>query len=291
MIQSMTGFGKSQFTIQNKSYLIEIRSLNSKQMDIQFKVPGLLKDKEALIRKELTDRLVRGKLDVLISVEYLKGGGSNSINGTALRHYLEQIEAAVKTTNLNIDGHALQAVLRLPDVIVPEKESLDEAEWNGFVEHLNLAIDQMNNFRRQEGVILQQELQNRIQKIEILLSQVDIPEKERIERIKERIKRSLSEVTETDKIDYNRFEQELIYYIEKFDITEEKLRLQTHCKYFIETMKTDPEAGRKLNFIAQELGREINTLGSKANDAILQKIVVEMKDELEKIKEQTFNIL
>jgi uncharacterized protein (TIGR00255 family) len=186
---------------------------------------------------------------------------------------------------------ALQSILRMPEVWVPEKEEITEKEWLLIEENIHIAAQNLINYREDEGSQLQKDLENRILRIETLLAEVVIPEKERVERVKERIKKHLIEAIEKDKVDENRFEQELIYYLEKFDITEEKIRLKTHCDYFKETMSLNESVGKKLNFISQEMGREINTLGSKANDATLQKIVVEMKDELEKIKEQAFNIL
>jgi uncharacterized protein (TIGR00255 family) len=287
----MTGFGKSQFTFENKTYNIEIRSLNSKQVDLSLKMPQLLKEKENPIRKILSESLQRGKIDFNLSTEYQNGETGNALNKEAIKNYLEQLEDALDNTPFKVDEMALQSILRMPEVWVPEKEEIKEQEWLQLEEHIKLAVKNLTQYRIDEGLQLQKDLAQRIDTIESLLNQVVIPEQERIERVKERIKKHLTEAIEKDKIDENRFEQELIYYLEKYDITEEKIRLKTHCDYFRETMNVDGPIGKKLNFISQEMGREINTLGSKANDATLQKIVVEMKDELEKIKEQSFNIL
>lgn len=291
MIQSMTGFGKSTFTFENKTYNIEIRSLNSKQLDLNIKMPQILKEKENTIRKIVSETLIRGKVDFMLNSEYLNGETGNSLNKEAIKSYLSQLESALEGSSLKVNELSLQSILRMPEVLIPEKEDVSDEEWNAIENQILVACQQLIGYRKDEGQILENDLTQRISTIEKLLTDVLIPEKERIERVKERIKKHLFEAVEKDKIDENRFEQELIYYIEKFDITEEKIRLQTHCNYFKETLKSPESIGKKLNFITQEMGREINTLGSKANDADLQKIVVEMKDELEKIKEQSFNIL
>ncbi len=291
MIQSMTGFGKSTFTYENKTYNIEIRTLNSKQADINIKVPQILKEKENPIRKILSETLVRGKIDFYLNFELLNGETGNSLNQDAIKNYLEQLETALEGSSLKVDEMALQSILRMPEVLVPEKEDFTKAEWEAIAEHIRKATSNLSGYRLDEGAVLQQDLEKRVDRIETLLKAVTIPEKERVERVKDRIQKHLIEAIEKDKLDENRFEQELIYYLEKFDITEEKIRLKAHCDYFRETLQLKDAVGKKLNFISQEMGREINTLGSKANDADLQKIVVEMKDELEKIKEQAFNIL
>ena len=291
MIQSMTGFGKSSLTYENKTYNIEIRTLNSKQADFNIKVPQLLKEKENPIRKILSEILIRGKVDFYLNSEYLNGETGNSLNKDAIQNYLHQLESALEGSSLKVDEMALQSILRMPEVLVPEKEEVSKEEWLSIEKLIYAATTNLSKYRLDEGAVLQKDLEQRVSKIENLLLQVTIPEKERLERVKERIQKHLVEAIEQDKIDQNRFEQELIYYLEKFDITEEKIRLKAHCDYFKETLLLEGALGKKLNFISQEMGREINTLGSKANDANLQKIVVEMKDELEKIKEQAFNIL
>ena len=291
MIQSMTGFGKSTFLFENKTYNIEIRTLNSKQLDLNIKIPQILKEKENAIRKLLSGALTRGKIDFHLSSEYLNGDTGNSLNKEAIKNYIAQLESALEGSSLKVNETALSSILRMPEVVIPEKEELSKAEWEAIEKHILEACQTLSTYRLDEGIILGKDLQERIETIETLLEQVIIPEEIRIERVKERIKKHLTEAIEQDKIDTNRFEQELIYYLEKFDITEEKIRLKTHCNYFKESLQLKGAVGKKLNFISQEMGREINTLGSKANDADLQKIVVEMKDELEKIKEQAFNIL
>ena len=291
MAQSMTGFGKNAATFNKKTYTIEIRTLNSKQLDLGIRLPQLIKEKEGEIRSILAKNLIRGKIDFTLYSEYLNGGTGNSLNKEAIKNYLEQLESALEGSNLKIDEMALQSILRMPEVLVPEKEELSKSEWKTIAESIETACISLTNYRKDEGLVLKNDLDNRITRIESLLKDVVIPEKTRIERVKERIKKNLLDAIEQDKLDENRFEQELIYYLEKFDITEEKIRLKAHCDYFKETLILDGAIGKKLNFISQEMGREINTLGSKANDADLQKIVVEMKDELEKIKEQAFNIL
>ena len=290
-IQSMTGFGKSSFSVGNKTVNIEIRSLNSKQLDTNIKLPHLYKEKESEVRKYLSEQLVRGKIELYLSFELLKGESTNVINSNVVNAYLQQLSEVLDKANLQVNEQILSSVLQMPQVLSPEKEVLSEEEWKTILSHINDAIGQLIGFRTQEGEVLSTDLKERIRLIEQLLQKVDIPEKQRIERTKERIRKSLTEAIEQDKIDENRFEQELIYYLEKFDITEEKIRLATHCKYFVETLEKGGAVGKKLNFISQEIGREINTLGSKANDAVLQKIVIQMKDELEKIKEQSFNIV
>jgi len=290
-IQSMTGFGKSSFSVGNKTINIEIRSLNSKQLDTNIKLPHLYKEKESEVRRMLSEQLVRGKIELYFSFELLKGESSNVINANVVNAYLQQLSEVLDKTNLQVNEQILSSVLQMPQVLSAEKEVLSEEEWKTILPYLGKAIEQLIDFRSQEGEVLSNDLKERIRLIEQLLQEVNIPEKQRIERTKERIRKSLTEAIEQDKIDENRFEQELIYYLEKFDITEEKIRLATHCKYFVETLEKGGAVGKKLNFISQEIGREINTLGSKANDAALQKIVIQMKDELEKIKEQSFNIV
>ena len=290
-IQSMTGFGKSSFSVGNKTINIEIRSLNSKQLDTNIKLPHLYKEKESEVRRMLSEQLVRGKIELYFSFELLKGESSNVINANVVNAYLQQLSEVLDKTNLQVNEQILSSVLQMPQVLSAEKEVLSEEEWKAILPYLGKAIEQLIDFRSQEGEVLSNDLKERIRLIEQLLQEVNIPEKQRIERTKERIRKSLTEAIEQDKIDENRFEQELIYYLEKFDITEEKIRLATHCKYFVETLEKGGAVGKKLNFISQEIGREINTLGSKANDAALQKIVIQMKDELEKIKEQSFNIV
>lgn len=287
----MTGFGKSNFTFENKIYNIEIRTLNSKQADINIRVPHTLNEKESVIRTILSEQLIRGKISFSLYTELSEGESGNSLNKDVIRNYLSQLEDALEGTQLKVDETALQSILKMPEVLSSKKEDLSKAEWEAIEENIKIACLSLIEYRKDEGDVLAQDLIKRVAKIEKLLLDVVIPEKTRVERVKDRIKKNLLDAIEQDKLDENRFEQELIYYLEKFDITEEKIRLKAHCGYFNETLQKSGGIGKKLNFISQEMGREINTLGSKANDADLQKIVVEMKDELEKIKEQAFNIL
>ena len=286
----MTGYGKSELEINNKKLIIEIKSLNSKQLDINLKLSNSFREKELEIRKILK-KLERGKVEFYINIESLESELSVSINKPSFLAYYNQIkeignELDIKTSELTINN-----ILKLPDVLQNKKNVLDENEWENLKTQIDLAILNLNKFREQEGSALEKDIELRINKILNLLSEVDAPEENRIEKIKERIKNNFNNFLTEKNIDENRFEQELIYYIEKIDITEEKTRLRNHCNYFLKNIKTTAPVGKKLGFISQEIGREINTLGSKANDSDLQKIVIKMKDELEKIKEQLLNIL
>lgn len=290
MLKSMTGYGKSELEINNKKIIIEIKSLNSKQLDINLKLSNSFREKELEIRKILK-KLERGKVEFYINIESLESELSVSINKPSFLAYYNQIkeignELDIKTSELTINN-----ILKLPDVLQNKKNVLDENEWENLKTQIDLAILNLNKFREQEGSALEKDIELRINKILNLLSEVDAPEENRIEKIKERIKNNFNNFLTEKNIDENRFEQELIYYIEKIDITEEKTRLRNHCNYFLKNIKTTAPVGKKLGFISQEIGREINTLGSKANDSDLQKIVIKMKDELEKIKEQLLNIL
>lgn len=290
MLKSMTGYGKSELEINNKKIIIEIKSLNSKQLDINLKLSNSFREKELEIRKILK-KLERGKVEFYINIESLESELSVSINKPSFLAYYNQIkeignELDIKTSELTINN-----ILKLPDVLQNMKNVLDENEWENLKTQIDLAILNLNKFREQEGSALEKDIELRINKILNLLSEVDAPEENRIEKIKERIKNNFNNFLTEKNIDENRFEQELIYYIEKIDITEEKTRLRNHCNYFLKNIKTTAPVGKKLGFISQEIGREINTLGSKANDSDLQKIVIKMKDELEKIKEQLLNIL
>ncbi len=287
----MTGFGKGSVVIENKTYSVEIRSLNSKQLDLNLRIPADLKSREQDIRKLIAKHLHRGKIDFSMFLESSNKQSSPKINVDLVKSYLSEIEKVMLDKGLSIDQTIMQEVLKMPDVWVSNQEELQDEDWAKGLAEIETCITSLVEFRKDEGKALEQDLIANIHTIENLLAKVDIPEKERVERVKERIRKSLSEVVEQDKIDDNRFEQELIYYIEKYDISEEKTRLRTHCSYFKETLNQSIPVGKKLNFIAQEIGREINTLGSKANDAKLQNIVVQMKDSLEKIKEQSFNVL
>lgn len=289
--KSMTGFGKAVNEITGKKVTVEIRSLNSKQLDLNLRIPYLYKEKELELRTEISKQLERGKVDVSIFTESTQETIPTTLNKTLAKAYYQELKSLSEELNTGKED-LLSLVVRMPDVLKAERETveLDENEWNEVRTTVNKAIEAFQKFREDEGKTLEKEFNSRIGIIEKLLSEVVKLDDARIANIKNRITNNLQEVIDAAKIDQNRFEQELIYYIEKLDITEEKLRLKTHLDYFINTMK-EPASGRKLGFISQEIGREINTIGSKANDAGMQKMVVQMKDELEKIKEQLLNVL
>lgn len=291
MIKSMTGFGKALVEVSGKKINVEIRSLNSKQLDLNFRIPYIYKEKELELRSDISKQVERGKVDVSIYMESAQDAMPAAINKTLAKFYHSELKALseeLKENNQNL----LPLIMKMPEVMKGEKEivELDETEWKEIKRTADQAIEAFQKFRMDEGKTLEKEFRSRISIIGSLLLEVVSLDGLRIKNIKERIKNNLAEAIDKDKIDQNRFEQELIYYIEKLDITEEKLRLKTHLDYFVATME-EPAAGRKLGFITQEIGREINTIGSKANDSGIQKLVVQMKDELEKIKEQLLNVL
>jgi uncharacterized protein (TIGR00255 family) len=291
MIKSMTGFGKNVTELAGKKITIEVRSLNSKSLDLNLRMPYIYKAKELELRADISKQIERGKVDITIFTESTQEALPVAINKTLAKTYykeLKDLSDELNETNTNL----LALVLKMPEVMKAEREvaDLDEAEWKQVKKAVDKAIDAFQEFRSDEGKILKKEFKTRIGIIEKLLKNVVDSDAARIENVRKRIKNNIAELVEKEKIDENRFEQEIIYYIEKLDITEEKLRLKTHLDYFIKTME-EPSAGRKLGFISQEIGREINTIGSKANDAVVQKLVVQMKDELEKIKEQMLNVL
>lgn len=286
----MTGFGKATAEINGKKFSVEIKTLNSKQADISVRIPSLFKEKEFAIRSLINQELERGKIDFSLGFETLGETNNFSINKDLFKKYYNELSGManeIGQTNTDI----FTIVSRMPDVFKTDKQELEETEWLKVNELIVEAISATNNFRVTEGGTLQTELLQRVNNILSILSEVTIHEEKRVPIIKERIETHLAEAVGKENINNDRFEQELIFYIEKFDITEEKTRLTTHCNYFIETINNELSEGRKLGFITQEMGREINTLGSKANNADIQKLVVQMKDELEKIKEQTLNVL
>ena len=289
MIRSMTGFGKALGEKADKKIIVEVRSLNSKQLDLNLRLPGIYKEKELELRADIGKELERGKVDVSISVWNEEETTPIKINKALAINYYNELKSLAKDLH-EVNNHYLPLIIRMPNVMQSEKQEFDESEWKQIRSAIDKAIKELDKFRSDEGKVLEKELDNRIHIIADLLSEAEKLDGKRIETLKKRLQKNILEVVEKDKIDQNRFEQELIYYIEKLDITEEKLRLKTHCDYFLKTMKED-SSGRKLGFITQELGREINTIGSKANDANMQKLVVQMKDELEKIKEQLLNVL
>ncbi len=290
-MKSMTGFGKATAEIPGKKVTVEVRSLNSKQLDLNLRLPYLYKEKELELRTDISKQIERGKVDITVFTEATQDSLPVAINKTLARTYYKELKALSEELGES-NQNLLSLVVKMPDVMKAEREvvELDEAEWKQIKATVDKAIEAFQKFRDDEGKTLSNEFKTRIGLIDNLLTDVVKMDAARVENIRSRIKNSLSEVIEKEKIDQNRFEQELVYYIEKLDITEEKLRLKTHIDYFLSTMK-EAGSGRKLGFISQEIGREINTIGSKANDATVQKLVVQMKDELEKIKEQLLNVL
>jgi uncharacterized protein (TIGR00255 family) len=291
MIFSMTGYGKATCELPQKKINIEIRSLNSKQLDINTRIPGLYREKEIEIRNMISNRLFRGKVDVSFYVEAEVPDKVTKINTAIIESYYNQLKPVAEKLNIRDSADFLKIIMPLPDTTKTEQTELDENEWRELSKSIEKALDDIVEFRKQEGNSLSEEITQRIKNISSLLGEVEPLEKNRIEKVKERLNEGLQMLADKNNIDENRFEQELIYYLEKLDITEEKVRLANHLDYFLETMDTDKPVGKKLGFITQEIGREINTLGSKANDAALQRIVIRMKDELEKIKEQILNVL
>ena len=286
----MTGFGKKDAEFPGKKVTVEIRSLNSKQLDLNLKVSGVYREKEFELRSLVTKEICRGKVDFSIYMDYSHDDRDPIINKDVFAAYLKQMNQLAKDNGIKMKNEPVfQTILRLPDVLKAEKQELTDGEWQAVYAAVLEAINQFNSFRVQEGEALRVDLTARVDAIAHKLAAIEPFEKERIETVKNRLKEAVSELQSQP--DPDRFQQELIFYIEKLDVNEEKVRLSNHLKYFISTMNEEENAGRKLGFIAQEMGREINTLGSKANHAAIQKLVVEMKDELEKIKEQVLNVL
>ena len=287
----MTGYGKAECLLADKKLTIEVKSLNSKQLDTNTRLPSLYKEKEIDIRQLIASELERGKVECSFYYELSGDVAPGIINEPVVKFYYDQLYRISGELGLETSLELLSTVMRMPDTIRTEKAEMEEQEWEAVKASLNEALDHVNSFRIQEGLSLENDLRHRVDAISQKLSLVEPFEKERIEQIRERIEKNLDELGQKESVDENRFEQELIYYIEKLDISEEKVRLANHCKYFLETMEDQGPAGKKLGFISQEMGREINTLGSKANHKEIQKLVVEMKDELERIKEQILNVL
>jgi len=287
---SMTGFGKATGTYKEKKFTVEIKSLNSKQFDASIKIPSLYREKELPIRTMLAGKLWRGKIDLNIHVESAEGDKKVSINHELAEFYVNEIKQLGKKVELSLDSSIFRTVLNIPEVLQHEKQDLDEDEWKKLKSLIEEATDKLVSFRQSEGESLAKDVISRVNEIESLRKQVEKYLPERLEQVRERLQKNVKEIIEQDKIEQNRFEQEIIYYLEKLDITEEHTRLEGHCKYFLETIEGTDQVGKKLGFISQEIGREINTMGAKANYVPIQKLVVLMKDELEKIKEQLLNI-
>ncbi len=291
MIKSMTGFGKSECELTDKRVSIEIKALNSKQFDMQARIPNVFREKELDIRTLMSNKLERGKVEMIISVDETAGYENFTINKSLAKKYYEQIMILSADLGLEPDDQILSTLLKLPDVMKAEPKELKEDEWTIVISAIEDAISKCNDFRHMEGAKLEADFENRIGLILGLLGGLEPFEEDRIIKIRTKFKKDLLENIAEQEIDKNRLEQEIIFYLEKIDITEEKTRLKSHCDYFLITLSELVSNGKKLSFISQELGREINTIGSKANDYNIQKIVVQMKDELEKIKEQLMNIL
>lgn len=290
MVKSMTGFGKGEATLQNKRITVEIRSLNSKQLDLSLRLPAVYRQSEYELRNVIARTIQRGKVDVFVSVESQSVETSARINREVFREYFRQMNDTLAFAGIDADYDAiLPVIMRLPDVVATESEAISEEEHAALIAAAEAAAAQLDAFRTQEGAILIADLLRRVELIERYRDEVVPFEKARTETIRTRILDNLAKLPV--EVDRNRLEQEMIFYLEKLDITEEKVRLTNHCKYFREVAAGEEGAGRKLGFIAQEMGREINTMGSKANESNIQILVVKMKDELEKIKEQVLNIL
>lgn len=290
MLKSMTGFGKCTATMEGKTISIEIRSLNSKQLDLNLKLPALLRDKESEIRSIISKKLERGKIELTAAIDYTGNELPSSINKSLVITYYNEIKDIA--TSLGIaNENILAMVMKLPEVFKSTRDLVTDKEWEIIQACMDDSINELNIFRIQEGKLLENDFTNRIKTISSLLGNIKEFEQERDQQFRERLRAATSEFTANNTLDSNRFEQEIIYYLEKLDITEEKVRLLKHLEYFTDTLQESEANGRKLAFVAQEIGREINTIGSKANNANIQRIVVQMKDELEKIKEQLANIL
>jgi len=281
----MTGYGKSILQLPTKKISIELKSLNSKNLDLNARMPSIYREKELDIRKLLADKLERGKIDFSIYVEMTAEDTSSQINEPVVKQYINQLKKIVDGNEIEL----LKMAVRFPDALNTVREEIDETEWKAIEAEINAAIELINNYRLDEGKVLEIDFKKRVSIIEDLLEQVIAMDPDRILGVRERLLKGVEELKE--KYDENRFEQELVYYIEKFDITEEKVRLKNHLSYFIEAINSKDSNGKKLGFICQEMGREINTIGSKSNYAPMQQLVVQMKDELEKIKEQLLNVL
>lgn len=287
----MTGYGKAECELSHKKITIEVRSLNSKVLDVNTRIPGIYRDKELEIRRELSEKLVRGKVDFSIFSESLGVESNSAINTEMVKSYFNQLSEISKELQIPVSEVTLQIIMQLPEVVKTTREEPDEDDWNTITAAIREALEAMDIFRIQEGVSLYNDIIFNINTITTLLEQVAPYELERSAKVKERILDGLKELSSPEGVDHNRLEQEMIFYLEKLDINEEKVRLSNHCVYFLETLELDEPIGKKLGFIAQEIGREINTMGSKANHTEMQKLVIGMKDALERIKEQLLNAL
>ena len=286
MIQSMTGFGKSTLQLSNKKITVEVKSLNSKGLDLNVRMPSVYREMELGLRNVIAQKLVRGKIDFSIYIEVTGEETSSKINVPIVKGYINQMKAVIPNAN---ETELMKMAVRMPDALKTERDEIDENEWNEIMKVVEEALKNIASFRIDEGKSLEIEFVSRIENIRTYMNQAVGMDTERIETVKNRLRTALDELEAN--VDENRFEQELIFYLEKYDITEERVRLENHLNYFIETIAGTEANGRKLGFITQEIGREINTMGSKSNHSEMQKLVVMMKDELEKIKEQVLNVL
>jgi uncharacterized protein (TIGR00255 family) len=286
MIQSMTGFGKATLQLPTKKITIEIKSLNSKGLDLNTRMPSVFREMELGLRNQLSQRLERGKIDFSLYIEVTGEETSSKINVPIIRGYINQMKEVIPNAD---ETELMKMAVRMPDALKTERDEIDETEWKQIQTVIDDALDNIAQFRKDEGVSLEKEFLHRIANIMTMMNNAVSYDAERVETVKNRLRTALDELKEN--VDENRFEQELIFYLEKYDITEEKVRLENHLNYFIETLAGTEANGRKLGFITQEMGREINTMGSKSNHTEMQKLVVMMKDELEKIKEQVLNVL
>jgi uncharacterized protein (TIGR00255 family) len=291
MIKSMTGYGKNETIAESFKVTVEIRTLNSKQLDTNLRIPQILKEKEIEIRKAIGTVLQRGKIDTFVSIEQNTTESAPELNIEMAKHYYAELKSLANAIDQDHNNDYLSIIVKMPDVFVTKTSKINDKDIKLIMECLTGALVAVDKFRTYEGADLEIDIKSRVKIILDLLTQVDKFESKRIATIKDRIRNNISKFELDPSSDSNRLEQEMIYYIEKLDVTEEKVRLKNNCNYFLENLDNTESSGKKLGFITQEIGREINTLGSKANDSDLQKIVVLMKDELEKIKEQLFNIL
>lgn len=286
MIHSMTGFGKASLQLPTKKITVEIKSLNSKGLDLNTRMPSVFREMELGLRNQISQRLERGKVDFSLYVEVTGEETTSKINVPIVKGYINQMKAVIPNAD---ETELMKMAVRMPDALKTERDEIDENEWKQIQTVIDEALENIVNFRKDEGASLEKEFQLRIANIEKLMNEAVSYDAERIETVKTRLRNALDELKVN--VDENRFEQELIFYLEKYDITEEKVRLSNHLNYFLETLNGTEANGRKLGFITQEMGREINTMGSKSNHTEMQKLVVMMKDELEKIKEQVLNVL
>ncbi|PIB28581.1 YicC/YloC family endoribonuclease [Maribacter sp. 4G9] len=285
MIQSMTGFGKHVVQLPTKKITVEIKSLNSKSIDLNARMPSAYREKELELRKLIANSLQRGKVDFNLYVEITGDEASGQVNESVVKQYMKQLKSIANGEDIQL----LEMALRLPDAMRTDRDDIDDTEYAAILDALNEALAEINTFRSEEGSVLEQDFLERIGTLQVLLEKIVAMDPERQSIVRERLEKAVQDIKA--EVDENRFEQELIYYLEKYDITEEKVRLANHLDYFERTLKSSDSNGKKLGFISQEMGREINTIGSKANYAPMQQLVVQMKDELEKIKEQMLNVL